>query len=169
MVADNRKFMDDRESLRALVEFLTPPELSQYDSFMALGMESGFPGRRLVVYRLQGGRPEDIEVLTLGAMRMSAQAGPALDVTSDKHKLGITVGVVPVKVSGRDLYLHVPQKFELKWKGKRATDGGAVHFAPHYAVLIKSRSKPHLMVDGDTYCVRFNQFKEMFPDVNVGY
>lgn len=168
MANDTKTYMEDRESLRALVQCLPDEQLRLYDSFMALSIEAAFPGRRLVVYTLKKGRPVDVEVLTLGAMRMSAQGGPTVEVTSDVHTHPITVGMVPAKLPGKDVFLHVPQKFEFKWKGKTASTGG-VNFAPHYAILVKSRSKAHLALEGDTYCVRLNTFREMFPDQRVGY
>lgn len=162
--------MDDRESLQALVELLPSKLHDEYISYSALSMESGFPGRKLVVFDVaaDGKTPTNVEILTLGVMRMSAQAGPTIEVTSNLRPGVFTVGMVPHKFEDRSLFLHVPQKFELRWKGRRSPRDG-VNFAPHYAVLMKTRSKPNSRTPGDTYCVRLNLFWEMFPDSQVGY
>lgn len=168
MATDNKTFLDDRESLEAIVSTLPPPLKREYLNYRFLSLEAGFPGRKLVVYRLEGGHPVDIEVLTLGHMSMEPYEGPIIEVTSDRRPGTKYIGVVPQKLAGRDVFLHVPQKFEFRWKGKRVPKDG-VHFAPHYAVLIKTIGKPLMRTDGETYCVRLNQFWEMYPDVNVGY
>lgn len=170
MAADNntKTFMEDRESLQALIDCLPQSERALYEGMTSRTLEAGFPGRKLVAYTLKGGKPVDIETLTFGAMRMSAVGGPSIELRSDRHSQELTIGMVPLKLPGKDVFIQVPQKFEFKWKGKRGGAGG-VNFAPHYAVLIRSQSKPHLKADGDTYCVRLNEFRELFPDTKVGY
>lgn len=166
--ANTKTFMEDRESFHALLDCLPAPERALYDSMESRALEAGFPGRKLVAYTLQAGRPVDVETLTFGAMRMSAVGGPSIELRSDKHSQELTIGMVPLKLPGKALFIQVPQKFEFKWKGKRGGSGG-VNFAPHYAVLIRSQSKPHLKADGDTFCVRLNEFRELFPDIKIGY
>lgn len=168
MGTDNKTFLEDRESLEALIELVPQPLKSVYNAFTFRGLESGFPGRKFVVFTLRAGKPEDVEVLTLGQMRMSAQGGPTIEVFSDRRPDPWVIGMIPDKLPGRDVFLHVPQKFEFKWKGKRSTRDG-VNFAPHYAVLIKSGSNPVSGADDQTYCVRLNQFWEMFPGHKIGY
>lgn len=160
------KFLDDAQSLKALVGQLPYPERAEYESYACRSMEVGFPNRYLVVYTLSGGRPEDIELWRFGDMTMDRINGPTISM--EVPKVGqISVGVLPKKISGRDVYIHVPQSFEFKWKGKDTPKG--VHFAPQYAVLIKMRSREHSQVDGDTYCTTLNKFRERFPDVVVRY
>ena len=159
--------MDDRETLRALVSQLPPALLEEYNSYGSLTLESAFPGRKLVVFRVDGDRPKDVQILTFGDMVMRASTGPEVTMFAPWLREPLTVGMVPVKVPGREIFLQVPQKFEFRWKGRNTPAGGGaagVNFAPHYAVLIKSRSKPHLKTDGHELCVRLNQFREMYPD-----
>jgi hypothetical protein len=166
-LATNNTFLDDRESLEILVNQLHPAAREDYRSYTSLSAESCFPGRKMVVYTLKNGKPTDIEILHFGQMWMPEYKGPMFEVSSDRHKEPTSIGLTPVKLWNREIYLSAPQKFELRWRGKRVRD--EVHFAPHYMVLIKSRSKPHLNVNGDTYCVRFNQFMDQFPDVDLNY
>lgn len=168
MANDTKTFLEDRESLQALVESIPEPLRREYISYTYMGMESAFPGRKFVVFTLRKGKPSDTEILTFGPMRMSALGGPTIEVYSERRPDPRVVGMIPDKVPGRDVFLHVPQKFEFKWKGKRIARDG-VNFAPHYAVLIKSGSKPQTRVDDQTYCVRLNQFHEMFPGLDIGY
>lgn len=159
--------MEDRESLQALVAQLPDVERQLYNDMASLSLESAFPGRKLVIYTLRNGAPTATQILTLGAMSMSVKDGPSIELTTEDGRT-LNVGMVPTQVPGKDVFLHVPQKFELRWKGRNGRAGG-VNFAAHYAVLIKTWSKPHLKVNGDTCCVRLNQFREMFPDVRIGY
>ena len=81
---------------------------------------------------------------------------------------GFSIGAVPSRYRSRELFLHVPQNFVFKWKGKQKSEG-KVEFVPHYAVLIKTRSKDIHQVEGHTYCVTFNRFSERFPDLKFRY
>jgi len=166
MAHDAGRFLDDTESLRAIIQLMSPGERILYDSFGALTVEAAFPSRRMVVYTLRGGVPCDIVILTLGDLELVWPECPKITVSDSAGD--ITVGVVPTQWRGRDLFIHVPQTFQLKYKGKR-TAGGDVQFVPHYAVLIKTRSKEHLQVEGHTYCVTLNKFRERFPQTPLRY
>lgn len=159
-------FLDDAQSLKAIIAAMPPDRRSDYESYGCRTMETGFPNRYLVVYTLRGGAPTDIELWQFGDMAMDRITGPVIELTVPRDGQ-ITVGISPRRIGGREVYMHVPQSFELKWKGKMTPKG--VHFAPQYAVLIKTRSREHSQVEGDTYCVTLNKFRERFPDVNVRY
>jgi hypothetical protein len=165
MATNGSRFLDDDDSLAALVGQLTPTERSEYESLRALSLESGFPNRRMVIYTLAEGRPVNLSMLVLGDMEMTRIGGPTIDVR-DEHG-SVFVGVSPIKWRDRNLYIHVPQNFIFKWKGKDTARG--VQFVPHYAMLIKTRSKEHHQIDGDTYCTTLNRFKERFPEVQFAY
>jgi hypothetical protein len=160
------QFMDDRESLMALVEQMPRVEKEAYKSYGALNVEAAFPNRKMVVYTLRGGRPENIEILNFGDLVMERIGGPAV-LVSDQHG-EFSIGMTPTRYRGRDLFLHVPQNFAFHWKGKQTPDG-KVQFVPHYAVLVKTRSKEIHQVEGHTYCVTFNKFQERFPDLKLRY
>ena len=166
MATNDGRFLDDTQSLAALVEQMPAPARQEYLAFKALSLESGFPNRRMVVYTLLHGQPTRLSMLLLGDMEMTRIGGPKVTVTDEKGPLTLTVH--PQRWRDRELFLHIPQNFVFKWKGKDVGAKG-VQFVPHYAVLIKTRSKEHHQIDGDTYCVTLNQFKERFPDVSVNY
>lgn len=157
-------FLDDAKSLEAIVKSMPEKERSLYESYGALTLEAGFPNRVMVVYTVKGGKPVDIEKVTLGDMEMTRVGGPTIDVV-DGGPVKLTVS--PIRWKTRDLFLHVPQNFIFRWKGKQTQTG--VNYVPHYAILIKTRSKEHLQVEGDTYCVTLNKFRERFPEVPVRY
>ena len=156
MAEPTGQFLDDAQSLRALVEQMNPADLGEYQSYGALGLESAFPNRRMVVYTLRAGRPDNVEVLDFGDIWVTRADGPKIWISE------VPFTCVPERWRGRDLFLHVPQNFVLKWKGKQ-TSRGRVEFVPHYAVLIKTRSKEIHQVEGHTYCVTLNKFRERFP------
>lgn len=166
MAVNDGRFLDDAASLKALVEQMPSGAQQEYTEFKALNLESGFPNRRMVVYTLDGAEPVNISQLLLGDMEMTRVGGPSIMITDERGT--VQVGVSPQKWRDRHLFLHIPQNFIFKWKGKD-TGAKGVHFVPHYAVLIKTRSKEHHQVDGDTYCVTLNKFTERFPGVTVRY
>lgn len=159
-------FLDDKKSLQALVNRLEPKARREYEAMGALNLESGFPNRKLILYTLRGAQPQNLSVLTLGDLEMTRIGGPTVEI-SDEISTEI-VGVTPVRWRARDIFIHVPQSFTLKWKGKQAS-ADQVHFAPHYAILYKTRSREHLQIEGDTYLVTWNLFRDRFPRVPIRY
>ena len=166
MTTGGKTFLDDQESLAALIEAMPEDDQAVYKGYGALSLESAFPGRKMVVYTFKSRNPSDIEILSFGQLTVDWDMGPALEV---KDSRGTTqVSAIPKRLHSRDLFLHVPQSFELKYRGRRVPESGAA-FISHYAVLIKTRSKEHLQVDGHTYCVTLNKFRERFPDLKLMY
>lgn len=57
------------------------------------------------------------------------------------------------------------------WKGKRqpGQHGENTQFVPQYALLVKIESRANLALEGHTYCVRWNEFAERFPEVPLRY
>lgn len=165
-ISKDWRFLEDRASLDAIVAQMPEGARRDYIEYGARSMESGFPGRRMVIYTLEGGKPGATEILTLGYMEMSKFDGPVITVADASGE--VSVGLQPVRWRNRDLFLHIPQTFEFKWKGKES-ERGKLQFAPHYAILIKTKSREHLQVDGDTYCVTLNKFRERFPEVPIRY
>lgn len=164
--ASGKTFLDDAASLQALIEQMPADELQAYQAFKSRSMKTGFPGRKFVVYTLRGGVPTDLEVLTLGDFSVDPFLGPVVQVRFDGGVMA--VGLVPQRFKEREVFLHVPQTFELKWKGKRQP-GGTAQFVPQYALLVKTASRANLALDGHTYCVRWNEFAERFPEVPLRY
>lgn len=169
MVVAERKsaFLDDAASLRAIIEQMPDPRLRQeYESYKALHLESTFPNRKMVVYTLMDGYPERCSELIFGDLTMTRIGGPVVSISYEREE--VEVGVSPVKIGDRDLFFQIPQHFELKWSGK-LTNRGRVEFVPHYAVLVKTRSKEFQQVDGDTYAPTLNKFRERFPSLDMRF
>lgn len=159
-------FLDDTESLEALIERMPELEREQYEAYRSLSVEAAFPNRKLVVYTLLGGKATNVQIITFGDIFMDRLNGPRVGIewTGGHTEISTT----PQRFLKRDLFLQVPQRFELKWKGKQ-TPRNEVHFVPHYAVLVKTRSRETLQIDGHTYCVTLNKFRERHPDVPIEY
>lgn len=160
------KFLDDAASLRAIIAQMPESLREEYEGYGALSLEAAFPNRRMVVYTLLEGQPTRIVNLVFGDLDVSRREGASMEITHDGETL--SVGMRPTKLRGRDLFLQVPQRFELKWSGK-STETHGVQFVPHYAVLIKTRSKEFHQVEGHTYCATLNKFRERFPGLNIRY
>lgn len=166
MASDKGRFLDDRESLAAIVRSMPAGDREVYEQYGALAKEAVFPNRKLVVYTLLDGRPQNISMLTVGDLSLDRISGPVATISDEKGSE--KVSVTPTRWRGRDLFLQVPQHFELKWSGKSA-GAGVVHFVPSYALLIKTRSKEFHQVEGHTYEVTLNKFRERWPDVTLRY
>lgn len=157
------EFLDDSQSLREIISRMPADERRQYESFGFLAKEAAFPNRRLVVYDIVSGTPANVELLNVGDLTVTRLAGPVVDIEwRGKH---LDVSVEPIKLPGREVFLQVPQHFEFKWTGKWTERG--VQFAPHYALLRKTRHRDE--VEGHTYCVTLNKFRERFPGIPVRY
>ena len=166
MATDTKTFLDDAQSLQALVDSMPAQEQAAYKGYGALMMESAFPGRKMVVYTLVGGEPSDIEVISFGNLTVDWDNGPSFEVYDSRGTTQILA--VPKRLRPRDVFLHVPQTFTLKYKGRRLPERD-VDFVSHYAVLIKTRSKEIHQVEGHTYVVTLNKFRERFPALKIRY
>lgn len=160
------RFMDDRESFDLIVEGLDGDVKQEYNSYGWRFLLPAFPGRKLVIYTLVGGTPRNIEVVTIDSIDVDTLGGPTAEVAGPSHVGVLTV--YPQKFGKRDVFLHIPQKFEFRWKAKYVPSKG-IQFGPHYAVMVKTRSKELLQIEGHTYCTTPNDFAERFPKVSLAY
>ena len=166
MAVEPKTFLDDRASFEELLYGMPEDELRVYDSYGALSMEFTFPGRNMVVYTLSKGRPKDIVVITFGELKIDSKYGPRFSITDPDGEL--PVSAVPERYRNRDLFLQVPQNFTLRYRGVRTPNQG-VTFVPHYAVLVKTRSKEIHQIEGHQYCVTIAKFRDRFPDLKLRY
>jgi len=160
------RFLDDNRSRQELINQMPSALRAEYQSYKFVAKEAAFPGRVLVVYTLWGGKPENLDIITLRHLTVDQMRGPMTFATSEGQG-DYAIGMVPTKWRGRDLFVQLPLEFIFKWKGKESHAG--VEFASHYAILIKSRSRWDERMDGDTYCATLNDFRERFPEVSVRY
>lgn len=166
MAIDTKTFLDDPQSLSALIEAMPDSERAEYKSYGALTLESAFPGRKMVVYTCSAQGPLDIEVISFGDFKVDWDTGPSFEVFD---ALGTTqMLAVPKRLRPREVFLQVPQSFTLKYKGRQVPQR-AVDFVSHYAVLVKTKSKEIHQVPGHTYCVTLNKFHERFPNLKIRY
>lgn len=166
MAGEKGRFLDDKESLDALIEQMDPREHGEYLAYGALGKEAAFPNRKLIVYTLRSGLPDNVSILNMGYLTVTRDGGPVVEISDTEHTQNVSV--TPSRWRDRDLFLQIPQHFEFKWTGKDAGDRG-VQFVPLYALLIKARSKEFHQVEGHTYCVTLNRFRERFPEYPIRY
>lgn len=160
------RFLDDKDSRQELVNRMPPALRAEYQAYKFVAKEAAFPGRVLVVYTLAGGKPTNLDIITLRHLTVDEMHGPMTWATSEGQG-DYPIGMVPAKWRGRDLFLQLPLEFIFKWKGKESKAG--VEFAPHYAILVKTQSRWDEKIDGHTYCATFNDFRERFPGVRLAY
>lgn len=162
----NGKFFTDAESLSALTDKMLTHQKYVYESYGALEIEAAFPNRKMIVYTLNEGRPENITTLLFGNIEILNRVGPTVIVSDEIGT--ITLGVIPVKWRDRDLFLQVPQNFVFRWCGK-LSNSNEVQFVPNYAVLVKTRSKEFHQISGHTYCTTLNKFNNRFPEIKIKF
>ena len=158
------RILEDRTSLKALVDLMPPLERKEFESYAALELESAFEGRRFIVFDLEGGAPTKIDTLTFGDFTIPKGRAPNCPATFQAAAGGaqdMTLSVIPIKLPDREVFLSIPQKFEFRWGGREFN--GKVSFQPHFAVLIKTRHKHHHKLDGFTYCLSQKRFMQEYP------
>lgn len=156
------KYLEDKDSFNAIIDRMDIQWKATYKEYKAMALESAFPGRKMIVYTLRKGVPTDVMTIVFGSMVVTPEDGPMVDVSGGGWSTVLTVS--PTKWRDRDLFLHMPQNFIFKWKGKNVGNW-AIQFAPHYAVLMKTKSAEHLQIESHTYCTTLNRFRERFPQV----
>lgn len=158
-MATDRRHLTDKQSLETLIEQLPQHERIDYLSMKWMSMESAFPGRKMVVYTLRDGRPKDIELITFGEIAIGIKEEPTARI---KHVQGDQLlTITPKRFARRDLFLSIPQNFVFRWAGQEIN--GVIEFRAQYAVLIKTRSRETLAIEGHTYCLTLKRFLEAYP------
>ena len=160
------RFLEDKESRQKLVDLMPQALRDEYLGYKFVGKEAAFPGRVFVVYTLSRGQPTNLDIVTLGHLIVNTMVGPVAHATSEGQG-NYPIGIVPSKWRGRDVFLQVPQEFIFKWKGKETEQG--VEFAPHYALLVKTRSRVDEQIELHSYCETLNDFRARFPGVPIRY
>ena len=163
-VTNTGRFLDDKASFEALSALTAPADRAEYLSYGALVKEAAFPNRKFVVYTLGSKGPETLEVVSCGVLHVDRD-GPTVEISGGTHSQ--KVSNVPSRWRSRDLFVQVPQKFEIKTTGKPGPAG--VQFVLLYALLFKMASKPFHGIVGHTYVETLNDFNERFPGVLKKY
>jgi hypothetical protein len=160
-MATDRRFLDDKQSLNELLEFMPQRERVEYQGFRWLSMEPAFPGRKMVVYTIGGGRPTNIDVISFGEIAVGIKEMPTARMFYRNRDQLITP--IPSRIADRDVFISIPQHFEFRWAGQEFK--GELEFRAHYAVLIKSQSRDALNIEGHTYCVTLKRFLDAHPQL----
>lgn len=159
-------FMDDKESARELVAKMPADDRAQYHAFKFLRKFSAFPNRVLAVYTLRAQKPVNVGLVRFSTLGVD-ENGPfttGLDACGEAQK----ITAIPSWWMNRDIFFQLPQTFEFSLKGKRSGITG-IEFAPHFAILVKTRSRPDENTEGHTQCMTFNDFRASFPDIRIRY
>lgn len=145
--------------MRELIELMPERDRVDYLSFKWLSAEPAFPSRVIVVYTIRGGRPQDIEIVTFGEFVVGVKETPTVRLKYKTRDQLITP--IPSRLGDRDLFVSIPQHFEFRWAGQEVN--GELEFRAHYAILIKSRSRDALEIEGHTYGLTLKRFLDAYP------
>lgn len=158
-MAHEKNYLTDKQSFEALVEQMPHGERVDFHTYRFLTKEAAFPGRALVVYTLRKGTPTQIEVVKFGELAIGVKESP----TTRIHYKGRPqlISPVPSRLADREVFLCIPQTFDIHWAGREHQ--GDLEFHLLYAVLIKTRSRPELQIEGHTYCASLNRFLNLYP------
>lgn len=155
----DKRILTDKQSMDELVELMPQHERTEYHSYKWRALESAFAGRKMVVYTMKNGRPTNIELVSFGELAVGVKEAPTVKITYKRREQIITP--VPVRLADRDVFLSIPQNFEFRWAGQEIN--GALEFRAHYAMLMKTRSRDALAIEGHTYCLTLKRFHEAYP------
>jgi len=103
-MSSSKTFLDDGASFDALINLLPADAREEYLSYACLASEAAFPGRKLIVYTIQDGKPGDVEFLTCGPMRMNGDNEFEVDIASDRGHCPFILSMVPIQVPGREVF-----------------------------------------------------------------
>lgn len=158
-MATERRHLTDKQSMEAIIEGMPQRDRIDFLSMKWLSMEPAFPGRKMVVYTLRDGRPQDIEVISFGEIAVGIKEEPTVRIIYRNTDQLLTV--TPQRLAKREIFLSIPQNFIFRWAGQEIN--GGLEFRAQYAVLIKSRSRDALSIEGHTYCLTLKRFLEAYP------
>lgn len=158
-MAIEKRYLSDKESLAALINLMPPAERAEFQDYRWMAMEPCFPSRRMVVYEFRQGRPTNVEMFHFGELAMGVKDTPTARLHFRLRDMLITP--TPVQIPGREVFVSLPQNFVFRWAGQEIA--GALEFRSHYAVLIKTRSRDALEIEGHTYCLTLKRFLDRYP------
>lgn len=108
---------------------------------------------------MENGRPTNIELVSFGEFAVGIKETPTVRIKYREEEQLITP--IPSRLADREVFLSIPQNFEFRWAGQEIR--GAIEFRAHYAVLIKTRSRDALEIEGHTCCLTLKRFLEAYP------
>ena len=155
----------DKSAFLLLVKQMPPQEQAEYNSYFSLTSEACFIGRTFIVYDLINGEPTNLDTFRIHGFQLGENSEPFIEYSfkdSQSPRNIASVGLTPSRYRDRELFLSVPQRFEFRWAGQ--TQAGSVSFRPHFAILIKTRSRADRLAEGVTGCVTPKRFQALFPD-----
>ena len=155
----------DKSAFLLLVKQMPPQEQAEYNSYFSLTSEACFIGRTFIVYDLINGEPTNTDILRIHGFHLGENSEPVIEYSfkdDNNQRCIANAGLTPTRYRDRELFLSVPQRFEFRWAGQ--TQAGSVSFRPHFAILIKTRSRADRLAEGVTGCVTPKRFQALFPD-----
>lgn len=146
-----------------LVEQLPDQHYNLWHKLGHIRVETGFRGRRFLVYQIDRGQPGVIDTLTITDYLVDSRDGARMFLASDLHGEEIQVGYRPAKLWGYRAFMALPLHSQVRWSSAGELEEGKLAFP----VLIKQQSRFSMrdvgvdMVETTTsYAREFNPIRE---------
>lgn len=164
------QYLGDSESLLDLESRITGNDRDVYRAFRDLHVEVSFVSRLFIVYRPTGltpeGRHKDPEILTtlkVLSFYLDDLGGAEAVITDLTTGEELTIGHIPQRLFGYDLFVSIPPAMRIRWDG-RLVDG-IVHRSLAFPILVKARNRSDYYSFGVTQATTPNKLRQLFPSL----
>lgn len=168
----SQNILSDKASEADLFSRMESPDRETFESFKNLKVEAAFIERIFVVYKptglLREGLHRDPEVLTqvrITGFRADAKAGAEVDIEDLKTNEVMTVGYIPRRLFGYDVFVGVAHRQRLNWDATLLH--GVIRRSMSFGILLKERSRPDYYSHGATSIETPAKFRALFPDYTL--
>lgn len=165
-------YLGDAESLKDLESRMMSPDREVYAGFRHMRVDAAFLGRIFIVYKPSGLTPEgqhkspdvltQVKVIDFNA---TAKAGCTLSLEDLTTGETMTVGHIPSRLFGYDVFVASPPFQRLRWDGRH--DQGSVRRSLAFGILIKTRTRSDWYSAGATMVESPKGFRTLYPNVDL--
>ena len=157
-MSHDQKVLTDPEFFAQLTERLPDADKSVFQGTRHGRVETASPGKQLVVYRMQGRRPNVLAKISIIDLSID-EHGASTEVIDVSTRERLVVGYGPCRLFDHPVFLSLPANLAVRWRV--AADGGKGFLA--WPVYMRTQSRHHLREVGVTYCETLRSFHEEFP------
>jgi hypothetical protein len=164
--------LSEEHSLLDLVSRMPSPDREEYEAFRTLKVDVAFVNRIFVVYKPTGltadkqhRPPQILTQIKVLDFRAASSLGAEIDIEDMTTHQTMTLGYVPQRVFGYDLFASVAPRQRLQWEGTLVQ--GTVRRSLSFMLMSKVRSRADFYSAGVTCIETPGEFRRLYPNVNL--
>ncbi len=143
-----QQFMTPGEHFDKLVLQLNDADRERYQAMTHSRAEVGYRNRNFVVYEVVRREPVVIDNIKVLDFMADDQIGATCELRSEELGKTITVGYLPERLFGYNVFIHLPLHSKIRWSTTPDDPrGGNLAFD----LVIRTKSRYHLRERGITY------------------